>query len=115
MIKDLIASLALPSFMQAFQAIAEREKLGSTVIIPGLAVPHARLPGLKGIRVALGVSPDNPIHVWILFFTPEDDPRSHLDFLASISAFFKKEDRIQALSKLRSARDIIDFIRNSEL
>jgi mannitol/fructose-specific phosphotransferase system IIA component (Ntr-type) len=113
-VKDLITLLALPNFMQAFQAIAERERLGLTVIVPGLAVPHARLPGLKGIRVALGVSPDNPIKIWILFFTAEDDSRSHLDFLASVSAFFQKEERIEALSQLKSASDIMDYIKECQ-
>jgi len=40
----------------ALGAVIEREKLLCTAVSPGLAIPHARLPGLNEMQVAIGTS-----------------------------------------------------------
>jgi len=52
---SLIGTLDLPDPSAAINAIFAREEIGSTIISPGLALPHARLEGLNRIEAAVGV------------------------------------------------------------
>jgi len=113
--RDLLARLGLPNPAQAMQAILEREKAGPTLLGPGIAIPHARVPGLKGLRVALGVSQEGPVHLWLLFVSPVGETRVHLAFLASVSAFFQNGRHRDEMRKMRSAKEVVDYIRRSEI
>jgi two-component system sensor histidine kinase KdpD len=113
--RDLLARLALPNPSQAMQAILEREKSGPTLIAQGVAAPHARIPGLEGVRVALGVNKGGPVHIWLLFVSPASDPRVHLAFLASVSAFFQDSRHAIELREMNSAREVLDYVRRTEL
>src|SRR2546423_994204 len=55
---SLIGSLDLPDRGEALKAILAREEAGSTVIAPGIALPHARITGITKIEAALGLCPD---------------------------------------------------------
>src|SRR6185295_11654665 len=54
-IAELISTLNVPDPALAKSNILQREKAGSTVIAPGIAIPHARVTGLSGIQAALGI------------------------------------------------------------
>ena len=79
------------------RAVLEREALMSTGIGLGVAVPHARLRGLKGPVVALGASRDGidfnasdgaPARLVFLILTPWDDQEAQIGILAEISNIF---------------------------
>src|SRR5205814_1538720 len=53
---NLLGTLDLPDPAAALKAILSREEVGSTVIAPGLALPHARISGINQIEAALGIS-----------------------------------------------------------
>jgi len=109
--RNLIGTLRLPNPGQALQMVLERERSGSTVIGSGVSVPHARLPGLSTIKAALGLSPEGPTRVWVLFVGPEDQPELVLEFLANLAAFFRVAGNVQALLDRGTAAEILDFIR----
>ena len=113
--RELLARLSLPNSAQALQAILEREKAGATLITDGVAIPHARLPGLQGLQAALGISQEGPVHVWLLFLGPAEDPKTHLAFLATVSAFFQPKSHVEELLKLKSTKEIVEYIRQSEI
>ncbi len=119
-LEELIRTLQLPDPEGALQAILARETAGSTVIAPGLAVPHARIGGLTGIRAALGfvkagtpAHPDQP-RIWLLFLGSADNMREHLAFLAGVSALFQAEGLINTLPQLPGAADVLAKIRATE-
>lgn len=112
-LRNLVARLKLPNPTQAFQAVLDREKTGSTFIGSGVAIPHARMEGLVHLEAALGLSREGPVHLWILFVGPKTNPRIHLAFLASVSTFFQNEDHVKALLKCGAAHDILDYIKKS--
>jgi two-component system sensor histidine kinase KdpD len=114
-LRELVFRLKVKNPNQAYQAILERERTAPTVIESGVAIPHARLEGLKELQAALGISSEGPQHVWILFFGPTDNPRISLAFLASIAAFFQSKEQSEALAKRGSAREILDYIRQTEV
>lgn len=91
-------------------AISEREKLGSTGFGGGVAIPHARIEGLKGVfgyfvRLTAPVdfhSVDQlPVDLVFLILSPPDAGADHLKALASVSRVLR--DR-QTVAKLRGAR-----------
>lgn len=76
----------------------ERERLGSTAIGDGIAIPHGKLPGLSGVIGAFGRHPagvdfesldGSPTHLFFLLVAPEDSVGQHLKALARVSRLLK--------------------------
>jgi PTS system nitrogen regulatory IIA component len=120
---SLIATLDVPDPSAAINAIIAREEMGSTIIAPGLALPHARMEGLKRIEAAVGVCPSGvtdphdggtPIRVFVLFMGPADNMKEHLSFLSSVAALFQREGFVDQLSKLASPQGVLLAIKKAE-
>jgi len=114
-IRTLLGRIQVPNPAQALQAILEREATGPTLIGTSIAIPHARLAGLKGLQAALGVSKEGPVHVWLLFIAGAEDARTPLAFLAGLAAFFNNTEHAEQMAKLASPHEILDYIRRSEI
>lgn len=80
------------------EVLREREKLGSTGIGEGVAIPHGKLPGLGSLVAAFGVSRQGvdfeaidgkPTHLFFALVAPENSAGVHLKALARISRLFK--------------------------
>ena len=76
----------------------ERERLGSTAIGDGIAIPHGKLPGVKTVLGAFGRHLDgvdfqsldgNPSKLFFLLVAPEDSVGLHLKALARVSRLLK--------------------------
>lgn len=114
-VRDLLARMELPNVTQAFQAIMEREKSGPTLIGNAVAVPHARLEDFRGLRAAVGLSPEGPVKVWVVFVSGPSNPKLHLGFLSAVSTFFLAPGRVDALLSLKSPKALLDYIRQEEI
>ncbi len=97
---------------QVVQILMERERLGSTGIGEGVAIPHGKLAGLSSMIAAFGRSTrgvefesldGNPTHLLFLLVAPEDSAGAHLKALARISRLFKDS---QFRKVLMGARDV---------
>lgn len=84
----------------AVDVMLEREKLGSTGIGDGIAIPHGKLKGLGNILCAFGrsqkgVSFDSvdrkPVHIFFLLLAPEDSAGLHLKMLSRISRILRDQ------------------------
>jgi PTS system nitrogen regulatory IIA component len=93
------------------ELLLEREKLGSTGIGHGVAIPHAKVEGIDSIVVALarsrrGVDFDSmdaePVHIFFLIIAPESAMTNHLKILSGISSLLKDEEFRE---RLMSAKD----------
>src|SRR6202051_426236 len=91
--------------------LAERERLGSTAIGDGIAIPHGKLVGVKKItgafgRHTLGVDFDsldgNPSQLFFVLLAPEDSASLHLKALARVSRLLKEGS---FRSRLLAAKD----------
>lgn len=78
--------------------LAERERLGSTAIGDGIAIPHGKIRGAKKIvgafgRHVAGVDFDSldggPTHLFMVLIAPEDSTSLHLKALARVSRLLK--------------------------
>ncbi|MGD0274902.1 MAG: PTS sugar transporter subunit IIA [Syntrophales bacterium] len=79
-------------------ALLDREKLGSTGIGDGIAIPHGKLAGLDEMLISFGISrggidfnsmDGKPVHLFFLLIAPENSTGQHLKVLARISRMLK--------------------------
>lgn len=89
--------LAVADEEQIVRVLEERERLGSTGIKDGLAIPHGKLERLDGLVACLGLSEKGidfgaldglPSRVFIVLLAPESAGGLHLKALARISRLF---------------------------
>ncbi|AKJ00617.1 MAG TPA: PTS sugar transporter subunit IIA [Archangium sp.] len=97
------------------EVLREREKLGSTGIGEGVAIPHGKLPGLTNLVAAFGVSRQGvdfeaidgkPTHLFFALVAPENSAGVHLKALARISRLFKNPRFRASILEATSAADI---------
>ena len=105
------------------QALEDRERLNSTALGEGVAIPHGKLPGLKRVVAAFGRSRDGvdfssldgkPTHLFFLLVAPEDSAGAHLKALARISRLLKDESFRQRLLAAPDAADLYRTIREED-
>lgn len=99
----------------AVRAVLDREKVESTIIAPGIALPHARLPGLDKTMVAVGtsrlgidfgVSGAEKVNVIILVLTPRSDAGTYLRLVAGISKVLRAPEMRGKLAACSSSREV---------
>jgi PTS system nitrogen regulatory IIA component len=95
-----------------FNTVLQRERLGSTGLGRGSAIPHVKLAGLRGIvcliaRLEQPVEYEShdgePVDLMFLLLAPEHASGDHLKALASISRVVREPSILDAL---RSASDV---------
>ena len=105
------------------EALEDREKLNSTALGEGVAIPPGKLPGLKRVIAAFGRSPGGvdfssldgkPTHLFFLLVAPEDSAGAHLKALARISRLLKDESLRQRLMRASTAADLYRTIREED-
>ena len=97
---------------QVLDALLERESAGSTGVGHGVAVPHARLPGLDRMRAvfvrldtptAFEAVDDQPVDLLLALLAPENSGSDHLRALASVSRRLRQPELRQQLRQARTA------------
>jgi PTS system nitrogen regulatory IIA component len=99
--------------------LRERERLNSTAIGDGIAIPHGRLSGTRSVvagfaRSTEGVDFDSvdrqPTHLFFVLIAPDDAAAMHLKALARISRLLKDKAFRQQLLALRTREELYDAI-----
>ena len=105
------------------ETLLEREKLGSTGIGEGVAIPHGKLPNLPGLLAAFarkkgGVEfssiDGKPTLLFFVLFAPENSAGLHLKALARISRLFKQQSFRQAILDAAGAAEIYRLISEED-
>lgn len=127
--KDILTELSRPIAAEYGIALDElvdvllaREKLGSTGIGEGVAIPHGKIPGLKTIAGSVGKSKaglkfdaldSKPCHIFFLLVAPSNSVSGHLKALARASMLLKnpglRENLIGAESTDKIYRILIEY------
>jgi len=104
-------------------AIMARENLGSTAIGNGVAVPHAKIDGIKNTVLAFGRSAGGvdfssldgeKTHLFFMLISPKEDIGAHLKILAKISHLIKDRFMVGLFKKAHSKKEILSMISNLE-
>lgn len=89
---------AISNVEETVAVILEREKLGSTGIGDGIAIPHGKLKGIDGILCAFGRSrrgvdfdsvDEKPVHIIFLLLAPVESAGLHIQMLSRISRILR--------------------------
>ena len=115
----LAANTSAATAEKIFQVLFERERLGSTGLGKGVAIPHARVPGLTH-TVAAMLTLETPIefeaadnkHIDIAFglLVPEDDTEHHLQHLSRLVTLFRDEEICSRIREASSANAIFELL-----
>jgi PTS system nitrogen regulatory IIA component len=105
------------------QALEDRERLNSTALGDGVAIPHGKLTGIKRVFAAFARSragvdfhslDGQPTHLFFLLVAPEDSAGAHLKALARISRLLKDEGFRKRLMQAAGAEELFDTIRQED-
>jgi nitrogen PTS system EIIA component len=106
-----------------FETLLEREKISSTAIGEGVAIPHGKTSGgrkVSGIfaRSLEGVNFDSldggPTHLFFVLLAPEDSAADHLKALARISRLLKDGAFRAQLMQGKTAEEIFRVIKEED-
>lgn len=126
-VRSLVGKIAcsggLPLGTEALSAaVLEREDEGSTVIMDGLAVPHARVANLAEPCAAIATSErgivwpgeDGVVHVVFLMLIPQDSPALYLKILRALGNALKDSATLATVSAMTNAADVYRFFESGK-
>ena len=106
-----------------YKALIEREKLGSTGIGKGVAIPHAKTDAADRLTIAFGISKekidfkslDNEnVNIFFVFASPMKDSQVYLKVLARISRLIREEEFRNELLACKTPAEVIECINKKE-
>ena len=98
-----------------FQAVFDRESLGSTGLGNGIAIPHGKLSGLTGVtavfaRLATPIDfdsvDDQPVDLVMMLLAPVGAGADHLKALARVARMLRTDSIVEALRRADDATEI---------
>jgi PTS system nitrogen regulatory IIA component len=104
---------------EIFQALFERERLGSTGLGKGIAIPHARIPGLTHTLAAMlrlespvdfESADRKPIDIAFGLLVPEDGNDHHLQQLGLLATLFRSAENCEKIRQANSADEIFEVL-----
>ena len=113
----------LPDRDKVVEVLLEREKLGSTGIGDGIAIPHGKMKGIKGLVTSFGRSikgvnfesiDNKPTHLFFLLVAPENSAGIHLKALARISRLLKDSGFRIRLMEASDRQDLFRIIAEED-
>jgi PTS system nitrogen regulatory IIA component len=120
---DPVAKASGVNQEEMIRVLLERERLGSTGIGGGIAIPHGKLKSLESLLVGFGRShkgvdfealDGKPAHLFFLLVAPENSTGAHLRMLARISRLLKDSTFKRRLMTAVDRRDLYTVIANED-
>jgi len=108
---------------KALQAVLERERIMSTGMGEGVAIPHAKTVAVDGLVAAFGITSkdvdfqsidDKPVRLVFLLIGPMDPTGPHLQALSRISRLMHRGELREKLISASSEADILRIIDQEE-
>lgn len=118
----LVHGSAGPDPQTVFQCLIERERLGSTGIGEGVALPHGRLKGLTraiGAFAVLKTDMDydaidrQPVRLVFALLVPENATTEHLQLLAKLAALFSQKSTRDKLINAKTPEELYTYLTDS--
>ena len=101
------------------RAVLRREQLGSTGIGRGIAIPHSRHPAVGHLVGTVGLAPvgvpfdavdGEPVSVFVLLISPQDQPGNHLRALENVVQTFRDDTFLAALKQAKTRDEVWGMI-----
>lgn len=107
---------------ELLESLLDREKMGSTGIGNGIAIPHGRIPN-SNKAIAVLITTDHAIDfdaidsrdvdIFISLFVPQDSCQEHLDTLQNIAKLFSDKKIIKQVRKCTDKQSLYELIQQS--
>jgi nitrogen PTS system EIIA component len=103
----------------ALDQIMAREGTESTGIGHGIAVPHARVSGLKTLHCAVGRFKDGldfssidkkPVHLVFLICYPPTQQTTYLNFVATVAKLLRDDAHLKTMLKAETGKEVFDVL-----
>ena len=107
---------------EIFDTILQRERLGSTGVGNGIAIPHGKLPGVDAITgvfarletpVDFEALDDQPVDLVFLLIAPEGAGADHLKALSRIARVLRDGDTVAKIRGTKDATAIHTFLAST--
>ena len=107
---------------ELLESLLDREKMGSTGIGNGIAIPHGRLPNTsKAVAVLITTKQaidfdaiDNrDVDIFVALFVPENSCQEHLDTLQNIAKLFSDKKMIKQVRKCNDNQALYNLIQQA--
>jgi len=104
-------------------AVLRREKKGTTGFGNGVAIPHAKHEGVKGVvglvaRSAAGIDfaalDRQPVHLFFLLLSNPDQPEQHLKAMEHIFRSIKNDHLRRFMCKASTRDELVDLLREAD-
>ncbi|MBI1621856.1 PTS IIA-like nitrogen regulatory protein PtsN [Aquamicrobium zhengzhouense] len=104
---------------EVFDTILQRERLGSTGVGNGIAIPHGKLPGIDRITgifarlespIDFEALDDEPVDLVFLLLAPEGAGADHLKALSRIARVLRDPDTVTKIRGTKDAQAIHTFL-----
>ncbi|MDY8108127.1 PTS IIA-like nitrogen regulatory protein PtsN [Fulvimarina sp. 2208YS6-2-32] len=108
---------------EILETILGREKLGSTGVGNGIAIPHGRLPGLTRITGAFArlqkpidfdALDEEPVDLVFLLLAPENSGADHLKALSKVARLLRDPETVASIRGLQDAGSIFSAMVRSQ-
>jgi PTS system nitrogen regulatory IIA component len=108
---------------QVLQVLWDRERISTTAIGEGVAIPHGKLPGIQRVLGVFARSPwgvdfgsldGAPTHLFFVLLAPENAAADHLKALARISRLLKDPAFRARLMQGETQEDIFRIIADED-
>lgn len=123
LIANIVADQTQLTESTIFSNLLNRERLGSTGLGRGFAVPHARMPELETTQACFFrlkqpvsfESPDNqPVDLVFSILIPEQATDEHLQILSSLARIFSNAEVCEAIRGAGGKDEIERIIQSAE-
>ncbi len=119
----LVANHKVTNKEKVFQAVMEREKVMSTGVGDGVAIPHGKAEGINEVVAAFGIAKKNidfqsidekPVRLVFLLVASPEAAAPHLKALSRVSRLLNNKDFRHKLLKTESSAEVLELIRDEE-
>jgi PTS system nitrogen regulatory IIA component len=108
---------------RVLEVLLERERISTTAIGEGVAIPHGKLPGVERVLGIFARSPGGvdfasldggPTHLFFVLIAPENAAADHLKALARISRLLKDDGFRRRLMEGQTSQEIFAIIAEED-
>jgi nitrogen PTS system EIIA component len=106
-----------------YDVLSERERLASTGIGSGVAIPHGRIASLERLRAAIAISPAGipfdaidgaPVRIVVGVLAPQHHTGDHLRVLARVSRLLRNRELRESLLSARESAEAYELIARAD-